>query len=426
MDHSIPVLLLVGFVVIFSFYLGKSMKLIKLPSIIGFMVIGVAMGNMIEYGIFDSAHINISHHFFNSLSFITDVALAFVAIIIGLELSFSSLKKQGSGIVAIIFAESLTAFFAVTILVYLLTKNLPLALIFGAIAPASAPAGTVAIIQEYKARGPLTKALYAVVGFDDGLGIIIFGFAAAFAKMMIESGAGGETTSVFVAMLGPLKEVVLSITVGISAGLLFCVLGRKLDNAKERFILIFAFAMITSGLSSMLHLSLILTNMVMGMLIVNTQPRGFVEQIGEGLENIMPLLYVLFFTLAGANLHLGALPSLGVLGVVYVIGRSAGLIGGAKIGAAIGTVHESIKKYLGFGILSQAGVAIGLSLMVKQDFSGIGKVVEGAGESAVTVGDQLGTMVITTVTATCIFFEIIGPVLTKIALTKAGEINKVR
>lgn len=425
MEHSVPVLLVVGLIVLLSFYLGKSMKWVKLPSIIGFMVIGVAMGNMIEYGVFDSFHISISHHFFNSLSFITDVALAFVAIIIGLELSFSSLKKQGSGIVAIIFAESFTAFFTVTILVYLLTKKLPLALIFGAIAPASAPAGTVAIIQEYKARGPLTKALYAVVGFDDGLGIIIFGFAAAFARMMIESGAGGETTSIFVAMLGPLKEVILSLTVGILAGLLFCVLGRKLNNARERFILIFGFALITSGLSSLLHLSLILTNMIMGMLIVNTQPRGFVEQVGEGLENIMPLLYVLFFTLAGANLHLGALPSLGILGVVYVIGRSAGLIGGAKIGSSIGTVHENIKKYLGLGILSQAGVAIGLSLMVKQDFSGVGKVVEGAGESAVTVGDQIGTTVITTVTATCIFFEIIGPILTKIALTKAGEINKV-
>lgn len=425
MNHSLPVLLLVGFIVLFSFYSGKAMKWIKLPSIIGFMVIGVAMGNMIEYGVFDSAHIKISHHFFKDLSFLTDIALAFVAIMIGLELSFSSLKKQGSGIVAIIFSESLTAFTLVTGLVFLLTKSLPLALIFGAIAPASAPAGTVAIIQEYKARGPLTKALYAVVGFDDGLGIIIFGFAAAFAKMMIEAGGGGETTTFISAIIGPLKEVILSLVFGVVSGGLFCILGRKLDNRKERFILIFAFAMVTSGLSALLHLSLILTNMIMGMLIVNTQPRGFVEQIGEGLENIMPLLYVLFFTLAGANLHLGALPSLGVLGVVYVIGRSAGLIGGAKIGAAIGTVHESIRKYLGLGILSQAGVAIGLSLLVKQDFAGVGKVISGTGENVITAGDQLGTAVITTVTATCIFFEIIGPILTKIALTKAGEINKL-
>ncbi len=161
----------------------------------------------------------------------------------------------------------------------------------------------------------------------------------------------------------------------------------------------------------------------MGMFIVNTQPRGFVEQIGKSLENIMPLLYVLFFTLAGANLHIATLPSLGILGLVYVLARSAGLIGGARLGAVIGSVDENIKKYIGLGILSQAGVAIGLSLLVKQEFAGIGRIISGTGENVITTGDHLGTVIITTVTATCIVFELIGPILTKIALTKAGEIN---
>ncbi|HHE40837.1 MAG TPA: hypothetical protein ENL10_04975, partial [Candidatus Cloacimonetes bacterium] len=123
------------------------------------------------------------------------------------------------------------------------------------------------------------------------------------------------------------------------------------------------------------------------------------------------------------NLHIAALPSLGLLGVTYIIARSGGLIGGARLGALFGKVSKNVRNYIGLGILSQAGVAIGLSLIVKQDFSGLGKVVEVTGISRITSGDQIGTIIITTVTATCIFFEIIGPILTKIALQKADEIH---
>ncbi|MCK4295076.1 MAG: hypothetical protein KAX28_00290, partial [Candidatus Marinimicrobia bacterium] len=139
---------------------------------------------------------------------------------------------------------------------------------------------------------------------------------------------------------------------------------------------------------------------------------------------VMPLFFILFFTLAGANLHLNVLPSLGILGVVYVLTRSVGLVGGARIGAIVGRAEDKIRKYLGLGILSQAGVAIGLALIVKHEFKGLGKIVEVVNGTNITSGDKLGAIVITTVTATCIFFEIIGPVLTKIGLKKAGEINK--
>ena len=153
-----------------------------------------------------------------------------MAVSIGIELSFSALKKQGKGIIYVIFTESFMAFIFVTSLLYLLTKDLPMALIFGAIAPASAPAGTVAIIQEYKAKGALTKALYSVVGFDDGLGIIIFGFASAFAKSFLAQEAGAEAGGI-VALLGtPLKEVVLSMLIGLVVGLIFSLLARKLKS----------------------------------------------------------------------------------------------------------------------------------------------------------------------------------------------------
>jgi hypothetical protein len=117
--------------------------------------------------------------------------------------------------------------------------------------------------------------------------------------------------------------------------------------------------------------------------------------------------------LAGAHLNISALPSLGALGLVYIVARSVGLVGGARLGGQFGKVEDKVKKYVGMGILSQAGVAIGLALIVKHDFAAIGSIH----------ADEIGITVITTITATCIFFELIGPVLTKIALTKAGEVN---
>jgi Kef-type K+ transport system membrane component KefB len=314
--------------------------------------------------------------------------------------------------IVIIFAESFLAFAAVSSGIYLLTRDLPLSLIFGAVAPASAPAGTVAVIQEYRARGNLTKALYAVVGFDDGLGIIIFGFAAAIARSILLQDSGGAQQSAWLVLAAPLKEVGLSVLLGGAAAFLYGLLVRRLEQPRDIFVLTFAVALITIGLSSFLHLSLILTNMVLGLVVVNTRPRGLVEKIRRELTEIMPLLFILFFVLAGANLHIALLPALGLVGLIYIVSRAAGLMGGAWIGAILGRAEANIRKYLGLGILSQAGVAIGLSLVVKQEFTPLG-----------AWGASIGTTVITTITATSIVFEIIGPILTKVGLQKAGEIS---
>jgi Kef-type K+ transport system membrane component KefB len=201
----------------------------------------------------------------------------------------------------------------------------------------------------------------------------------------------------------------------------FCLLARRQENPRDMFVLLFGFMLANVGLSIALHLSLILTNMVFGMVIVNTQPHVLVQRIADELRNVMPLLFVLFFALAGASLHLGSLPALGLIGLVYILCRSTGLMGGAFLGAAMGRAERKIRRYLGLGILSQAGVAIGLALTVVNDLQGVGPLVAGEAGRAVTAGDRIGVMTITTITATCIFFELIGPVLTKIALERAGE-----
>ncbi len=399
----IPVIMVVGIMTLAGFYFGKTMRFLRLPSIIGFMLTGAVLGPSLLNLLGEELQ--------DGFGFITEIALGFVALSIGLELSFAALKKQGIGIILIIIAESFLAFAAVTAAVFLLTRNLPLALIFGSLAPASAPAGTVAVIQEYKAKGNLTNALYAVVGFDDGLAIIIFGFAFAIARSLLVQANGGAPENLWHLIASPLLEIGLSFLVGAGIAVLYRLLARKLLERREIFILTFATVLITAGICQLLHLSLILTNLVVGLVNVNTQPQGLTEKIKDELTEVMPLLFVLFFVLAGSNLHLALLPALGALGAVYIAARSAGLMGGAWIGAVVGRAEPKIRKYVGMGILSQAGVAIGLSLVVKQ-------ALVPAGEW----GARIGVLVITTITATSIIFEIVGPVLCKIGLQKAGEI----
>jgi len=411
----LPVLLLVGFIIILSYYFGKNMKFLRLPSIIGFMIFGVVLGPSL---------LNLlSTPMQQNLSFITNIALGFVALSIGMELKFSSLKRLGSGMVYVILFESFAAYIIVFIGLFLFTKNLPLSMLFAAVAPASAPAGTVAVIQEYKAKGNLTKALFAVVGFDDGLGIIIFGFSAAIAKNILMHSTGAVSAGLATTILIPLKEIAFSFILGGVIGYIFSLLVSKLRNSDDIPILVFGFILTACGFSQILHTSIILTVMIIGVFIINTQPSSLVSKIQNSMRSFMPLLFILFFTLAGANLHINALPSLGLIGVIYVISRSSGLILGSRLGAIIGKVDKNIKNYIGLGILSQAGVAIGLALMVKSEFAGLGNLMETVNGTKITTGDHIGTVILTTVTATCIFFEIIGPILTRIALEKAGEIN---
>ncbi len=398
-------LALIGLTVVAAYYMGHLAKKVKLPSLIGYMILGVILGRSgLNYFNIDLVE---------ELGFINEIALGFVAFSIGIELSISSLKKQGTGIISIILVESFAAFFVVLGAVYFLTRDLPMSLIFAAMAPASAPAGTVAVIQETKAKGSLTKALYSVVGFDDGLAIIIFGFAAALATSLLTNEASGESASIWPEMLAALKEIGLSLLAGTVIGFAFCNLIRFVRDKRDMIVLSFAAVLIAIGCSQQWHLSLILTNMVIGFILINTRKKELVDKVSSQLLIVMPLLFILFFSLAGAHLNLSSLPSLGIIGLVYIAARTIGLMGGARIGGSFGKVEDKVKKYVGMGILSQAGVAIGLALIVKHDFAQIGTAH----------ADKIGVAVITTITATCIFFELVGPVLTKIALTKAGETN---
>jgi NhaP-type Na+/H+ or K+/H+ antiporter/CBS domain-containing protein len=390
-------LFFISIAIIFGFLGGKIAQRVRLPGVVGYLLAGL---------IFGPSFLNIFHEeFVESMNIFTSFALSLVAFIIGSEMKRSSLKEMGGGIGTIILLESFGAFLLVAVGVYLLTGKLYLALIFGAMAPASAPAGTVAVLQESKAKGRLTNALYAVVALDDGLAIMIFAIAVALARMVM----GGGRLSVESLLQGPVLEIIGSIALGCAIGAIAGYFMRRLSSDDAILATSLGSILICTGIAMHFNLSLILANLSLGLIHVNIYPAGN-RRAYRVIEFITLPVYIVFFFLAGAHLHVNLLPSMGFLGLVYVLCRIGGLMGGAYLGGVISRQVAVIKKYLGMGILCQAGVAIGLSLLVAGQFRPLGEE-----------GRNLAIMVVNTVAATTIIFEIIGPIGARIAITKAGE-----
>ncbi len=395
------ILFLTSFAIFFGFIGGKIFNKFKFPAVVGYIITGMLLGPSL-FNIF-------SLNTVARLGILSDFALGIVAFSIGNELRIGVLKKIGYGIFTIILAESLGAFLLVGIGVYLLTHKLYIALIFAALAPASAPAGTWVVLREYRAKGPLTNTILAVVGLDDAFAIVIYGIAAGIAKILIEH---KEALSIGNILVGPLKDIMGSLFLGIILGLGILFVLRKLHSKEDLFTVTLAGILACTGLANILHLSIILSNMVFAVTMTNIYLLTTRKAI-ETVEKITPPIYIAFFVLAGAHLQIGMLPQMGFLGLIYILGRTLGLMGGAYTGATLAKADPNVRKYLGMAILSQAGVAVGLAILVGREFSGLGEV-----------GNNLALLAINTIAATTIIFEIIGPLTTKIAVIKSGEAGK--
>jgi len=400
--------LLVGMVILFGHAGGMLARLCRLPAVVGYLIVGVVMGRSVT-DMIDGETAQV-------LELITDFGLGIVAFVIGAELSASSLRRMGRSLTAILFGQFGGAVLAVFFGVWAFaataftesTVAIAAALIFAAVAAATAPAGTVAVIQEYRARGPMTSMLLAVVGLDDGLAIMFYAFAAAVAKVMIS----GQTISLVAISLGPIKEIAGSLALGAAGGLMLSYVVRRTRSAGEVLSLTLGFVLLVTGIANVLHLSLILSNLAVGMAVANTSSHE-AERTASALEGIVHPVYILFFAVAGAHLHLKVLLATGLLVPVYIVGRSVGKMSGAYLGALAGRAEPVMRRYLGLGLLPQAGVAVGLALMAAQQLSATGT----------EEGRRLAVIVINTITASTIFFEVLGPVATKMALVRAGEIE---
>lgn len=393
------ILLFIALAIIFGFIAGKFVHRLRLPAIVGYLIAGLILG---------SSFLNIfSGQLLEKLDVFISFALSLVAFMIGSEMKLSTLREMGKGVGIITLLESFGAFLLVAAGVYLLTGKLYLALVFGALAPASAPAGTVAVLQEYKAKGRMTNLLYAVVGLDDGLAIIIFAIAVALARLLIT----GEKISIAAVLEGPILEICGSIVLGALIGAVTGYLANKFLGENEILPASLGGILVCTGIANYLHFSLILANLSLGMVFVNLFEAPN-RKAYRAIQSFSLPVYIIFFFIAGAHLQIRLLPAMGILGLVYFVCRTGGLVGGASLGATLSKQSAVIRRYLGLGILSQAGVAIGLAVLAASEFSHLGEA-----------GQTLAVTAVNTITATTILFEIIGPIGAKFAISKAQEIG---
>jgi NhaP-type Na+/H+ or K+/H+ antiporter len=347
----------------------------------------------------------------DELLFISEIALGLIGFDMGSHLRISEIRKLGKSILFILLFEAFGAFTLVSAGVYAITQSLHTALIFGALASATAPAATVDVLAEYDAKGPLTTTLLAVVGMDDALALLLYSITAAFSAAML---SGGESPTLLEMLELPFIEIGGSILVGVVMGRILDIILHRMKNYHDAMSISVGFVLLVAGISIALDFSLILATMVLGMIVVNSSPEHG-RHIHYTIEQAGPVIYVLFFTLVGARFQISTLPTMGLLGLIYILLRSGGKYLGARFGGTLGGAEPAVRNNLGFGLLSQAGVAIGLALASASRFSKFGEE-----------GIALGMLIINVITATTFVVQIIGPIFVKLAITRAGEVGMAR
>jgi len=378
-----------GVLMILALFGGKLVNRVHLPSITGWVIVGLLLG--------PSCLRVLTPEITELLQPIEGLALAVIALAIGGELTVRSLKKLGNAIITITGVQMLVTFGLVTLGTYLACGSWALAALLGAMSAATAPAATVAVIHELKAKGPLTRTLLAVVALDDAFTIVLFGIVMSF----VETALGGSALNVS-SLAAPFLEILLSTLLGVGAGLLGVVVLDRLQHRTEVLPFVLGLALLVGGVAELFGLSLLLAAMVAGSVIANLGKRPRV--MFEALESVEQPIYILFFSLAGAKLQLGALGAVGLLGISYVLARSFGKILGNYLGAWLAKSPEAVRKYLGYAMLPQAGVAIGLAIVVFERLP------------------QYADVIMTTTLAAVFIYELIGPLAAKYALVKAGEV----
>lgn len=367
--------------------MSKLANLVKLPAVTGYVIAGILLGPSL-LGV-------VSQDVLEQLSVVEGIALSIIALAIGGELHWATVRRFGSSVLTITMTQSLGAFVLVTVGVFMLGGSLPMALLLGALSTATAPAATLAVLKEFKAKGVLTDNILAVVALDDAVCVIIFSLAMAFAGVI---GAGVSLS--WHVLLAPLREIAFSIAIGALLGLAVCRLVRQLKDS-EILILMLGVALLAAGIAELFALSALLVNMALGAVFSNLSARE--RTVFYLIENVEPPIYTLFFVFAGTQLQLGSLINIGLVGVGYVLARALGKVGGAYLGAKFSHAPASVRKYLGFALLPQAGVAIGLALIAGQGFP------------------HLREAIVTVILAAVVIYEIIGPFSAKQAIVKAGE-----
>jgi len=395
-------LLSLGVLILAGYVFGRLCQLLRLPTITGYIVAGLLVSDSVA-GIVD-------HHTVASLAPITEVALSFIAITIGGEFHFAKLRRTGGKILTITLFEAIFAAAMVSAVLGFLLLPFSYALLLGAIAAATAPAATVVIVRDLRARGEFVDYLFGVVAFDDAASVLLFSIGFAVVTPLLMGGAA-DGAGILVAFGHGLAEIGLSALAGIVAALLIHAAAGRGRPDNEVLIMTLGVLFAATALVLLLHLSALIANMCAGVMLVNLAPRN--RRVFAALEPITAPVFALFFILAGAELDLSVVGQglVVLLGLVYLAARFAGKMAGVTLGSLAVNAPANVRRYLGYCLFPQAGVAIGLAMVVQ----GSSLFVDAPGE----VREML--RLLTNVVLFSVFVnELIGPLISRYGILRGA------
>ena len=349
-------LLSLGVLILAGYVFGRLCQLLRLPTITGYIVAGLVVSDSVT-GIVD-------HHTVGSLAPITEVALSFIAITIGGEFHFAKLRRTGGKILTITLFEAILAAAVVSVVLGFLLLPFSYALLLGAIAAATAPAATVVIVRDLRARGEFVDYLFGVVAFDDAVSVLLFSIGFAVVTPLLMGGAA-HGAGVLVAFGHGLAEVGLSALAGVIAGVVIHTVAGRRRPDNEVLLITLGVLFAATALVFLLELSALIANMCAGVTLVNLAARN--RRIFAAIEPITAPVFALFFILAGAELDLSVVGQglVVVIGLVYLAARFAGKMAGVTLGSLAVRAPANVRRYLGYCLFPQAGVAIGLAMVVQ-------------------------------------------------------------
>jgi Kef-type K+ transport system membrane component KefB len=386
-----------GLLLIVGYIFGQLAEKIKLPTITGYILAGVVIGS--------SGMKLIRHENMEILYILSEVTLSFIAVIIGGEFSFYKLKLYGKKILILTLAQMFLTFFLVSFGLLAIGFSNYIAFVLGAISAATAPAATVVIVEKLKARGKFVDYLYGIVALDDAGTVILFSIVFAISGSMM----GDVQVNISHSIIHAFKEIIISIVIGGISGLIIHFVTFKKHNLNEIKIISLGIIFLTTSIAISLHLSPLIANMTLGMMIINMNKKN--ARILFSIEPMTPPLYAIFFAIAGAELNIAVFkdPTILIAGLVYITLRFVGKYFGIFVSSMALKVEKPIRNYLGLSLLPQAGVAIGLMLFVQAS-----PIVL---QASIEVQNEIAEM--TNIILMSVFInEVIGPPLSKFAILK--------
>lgn len=387
-------LLSFGVILLAGILAAKFLRRAKFPMVTAYLLLGIAIG--------PQAFNLIPEQILARTDLLSNIVLGIIAFTLGQNFSSSNLSKLGKSVFFISVGEVIGSWALVTFIIHFLLKQpLYMSLLFGAIAPATAPAAIVMTVREYRAKGPLTNMILGVVAIDDAWGLLLFAVSLAIAKNLFIHTAGSFP---LFTIIKALLEVGGAFVLGGIMAWLLSYLSKFARTQDELLIFMLGFLLLTIGLAVHFNLSVLLACMFLGAVISNIKPTG--PNFFDIVRLVDSPFYLVFFVLIGASLELFSLRYLGLIGGIYLITRPLGEWIGAYLGAVASRSSRLVKNYLGFALIPQAGVALGMALMCKSIFP------------------EVGMTILNVIIATTVVFEIVGPFFVRFALGRAGEIEK--